>query len=285
MTVEESDKFMGKSVTPEMVRKVFRENVDVVDSESGKVLAKFRRNVIPLEIQKAAYTNLLGAAKKSMNRGTAGGEVDGVKGGYKVRKSGKVSKTMEASIPVDSGIVGYFDRNPRMPNCRLTAFTQQHFDKFKKAYPMIKFVDQSYAKLMPSEYKKQRKIADRSSQDFIIKDTAFSTVTVNKNYQTAIHKDSGDFKDGFGNLVAMRRGQFDGCYLTLVRWGVAFDIQNGDLLLMDVHQWHGNTPMVKHTEDATRLSLVMYYRENIIKCGTMAEELEIVKHRKKGDNL
>jgi hypothetical protein len=186
---------------------------------------------------------------------------------------------------VNSGIVGYFDRNVRFPNCRLTAFNKKHFDKFKKAYPLIKLVDNFYKTLMPKEYKAQRSEADKTSQDFVIKDTAFTTVTVNKNWQTAVHKDAGDFKGGFGNLVAIRDGDYSGCHFVVVRWGVGFDLRNGDLLLVDVHQWHGNTPMIKEQNNATRLSLVMYYRENMIHCDTMEKELQRVKNRKRGDTI
>jgi hypothetical protein len=55
--------------------------------------------------------------------------------------------------------------------------------------------------------------------------------------------------------------------------------------LVDVHQWHGNTPLIKEDKNATRLSLVMYYRENMIKCGTMEEEIKRAKTRKHGTKL
>ena len=126
---------------------------------------------------------------------------------------------------------------------------------------------------------------DSTSEDFVIPGTSFTTVTVNKNYRTAVHKDSGDFKGGFGNLVALRKGYFEGGVICLVRWGIGFDLQNGDLLLMDVHQWHANTPLKLVDPKAVRLSLVMYYRENMIKCGTAKQELKKVKNRKKGDKL
>lgn len=286
MSDKEADAMMGKFLKAEDCKTLVTYDCDVYDKESGQCLAKFRKGVIPANIQKVAYNSLLIAARKSMNRGTAGGEVDGkVSDNYLRKKDGKRSKTNQASQSVDSGIVGYFDRNPRTPFCRLTAFTQQHLDKFKNSYPIIKFVDKWYSKLMPTYYKKQRSLADRTSQDFVIRDTAFTTVTVNKNYVTAAHKDSGDFKDGFGNLVALRKGKYLGCYLVLVRWGVGFDLQNGDLLMMDVHQVHANTPMIKDNNKVVRLSLVMYYRENMFKCGSKKQEHENAKTRNKGDKL
>lgn len=255
MTVEESDKYAGKLLKESDCKQVFREDVDLYCKESKQLLAKFRKKVIPANIQRAGYENLLTAATVTDNRRTAG-----------------------AGKPVTSGVAGYFDpAGGRFPICRLTAFNQQHMDKFKNAYPIFKFVDIKYAELVPDKYKAQKALADKTSQDFVIPGTSFTTITINKNYETAVHKDSGDFKGGFGNLVALRKGTYTGCYFTLVRWGIGFDMQNGDLLMVDVHQWHGNTPMIKHDDDATRLSLVMYYREKMFKCGTMEQELKKAK--------
>jgi hypothetical protein len=302
MSVEESDMMSGKLLEQKDCRMLITEDADVYDFATGKCIAKFRKNIIPANIQKDAFNSLVVAAKSSSNRGTAGGfEEEEGSGGYKIkkdgtvsktwhstsslklRKNGKISKTSEATNMVNSGIVGYFDRNARMPFCRLTAFNQQHIEKFKKAYPIVKFVDNTYAELMPKEYKLQRKVADETSQDFVIKNTAFTTITVNRNWQTAVHKDAGDFRDGFGNLVALRKGKYTGGHFVVVRWGVGFDLQNGDLLLVDVHQWHGNTPIIKDNKKVVRLSLVMYYREHMKECGTMAQELDRAKNRKKGD--
>lgn len=287
MTVEESDKYLGVQLKESDCRTLITYDADIYDKETGKCIAKFRKGVIPGNVQKLAYDNFLPAATATDSRGIAGGkdEEDGLTSQYRTRKDGTVSKQTIAKNFVNSGIAGYYDRTTRFPNCRLTAFTRHHFDKFKAAYPIVKLVDNMYKDLMPKEYKSQRTIADNTPADFVIPNTAFTTVTVNKNYTTAVHKDTGDYKDGFGNLVALRTGKYTGCHFVVVRWGVGFDLQNGDLLLVDVHQWHGNTPMIKHDNNATRLSLVMYYRENMHKCGTLAEELERVKNRKKGDQL
>lgn len=287
MSVEDSDKMAGVLLKATDCKTLFREDVDVYDKESGKCIAKFRRGIVPGWIQKQAYDSLLVAVKQTDNRGTATKKNEkGRASKRKVLLDGTISKTVRsAEGPVNSGIVGYFDRNPRFPYCRLTAFNQQNLQKFKDAYPIIKLVDKKYSELMPEFYKKQRALADRTSQDFVIPNTAFTTVTVNRNWQTAVHKDAGDFKEGFGNLVAIRNGDFDGGYFVVARWGVGFDMQNGDLLMVDVHQWHGNTPIVKIDPRAVRLSLVMYYRENMVHCGTMKEELKRVKNRKRGSKL
>lgn len=281
MTVEEADAMSGKFISDDNIKKVLTEDVTVVDKESGQVIAILVKGVIPGQVQQQTFNALLKAAGVTNARPNASGEP---KGHHRILKNGRKSRVIY-NAPVNSGIVGYYERTIRFPYCRMTAFTGKHFDKFKEAYPMIGLVDQYYSGLRPKEYKKQRKVADSTSPQFRIPNTAFTTITVNKNYRTAVHKDAGDFKEGFGNLVAMRKGYFEGGILCLIRWGVGFDLQNGDLLLMDVHQWHANTPLKLVNPNAVRLSLVMYYRENMVKCGTAEQELKKVKNRKKGDRL
>ncbi len=286
LTDEEANKLKGVLLSEKDYNTMINYNADIYCAETGKVIAKFRKKIIPNNIAKNAFDNLKDAASHTNNRGISSGDVHKDESETTmIKKDGTVSNTKKASQVTKSGIIGYFDRNPRFPYCRQTAFNEKQFNKFKKAYPIIKLVDTKYKELMPDHYKLQREMADNTSKDFVINDTSFTTVTVNKNWQTAIHTDNGDYEKGFGNLVVLRQGRYVGGFFVVPKWGVAFDIQNCDLLLVDVHQWHGNTPIQKIDEDATRVSLVMYYRSNMIHCGTADEEYEIVKNRNRGDKI
>ena len=283
---KEADKLKGRLLSESDYNTLITYDADVYCEETGMCIAKFRKKIIPSNIASRGYNNLKDAAQHTNNRGIGSGDVHkGDDETTRIKKDGTLSNTKKASQVTQSGIIGYFDRNPRFPYCRQTAFNEHHLNKFKEAYPIIKFVDVKYKELMPNHYKLQRDLADETSKDFVIKDTAFTTITVNKNWQTAVHKDSGDFEKGFGNLVVLRKGKYVGGYFVVPKWAVAFDIQNCDLLLVDVHQWHGNTPIKKLDENATRVSLVMYYRRNMIHCGTAEEEIDIVKHRLQGQKL
>tara|TARA_R100000329_G_scaffold35345_2_gene33217 strand:+ start:2700 stop:3590 length:891 start_codon:yes stop_codon:yes gene_type:complete len=286
LTDKETDKLRGVLLSEKDYNTFINYDADVYCEETNKCIAKFRKKIIPGNIAKQAYEVLKSVATQSTNRGASAGlKENGKATALNIRKKDGVRSNTNYSGSVNSGIIGYFDRNARFPYCRQTAFNEKQFEKFKKAYPIIKLVDTKYSELMPEHYALQRKIADETSQDFVIKNTAFTTVTVNKNWQTAVHTDKGDYAKGFGNLVVLRKGRYTGGYFVLPKWGVAFDLQNCDLLLVDVHQWHGNTPINKIDEDATRVSLVMYYRENMISCGTADEEVERAKNRKSGDKL
>ena len=292
MSDEEVAKLEGTHLKDSDCKILIEYDCDVFDKETGVCIAKFRKKVIPKKVQQITFKCLLSAASPTSNRTQGGGEFKEDNNVKKLsknlvrvfKKDGTISNTNRGTV-INSGIIGSFDRTPRFPYCRQTAFNAKKFNQFKKAYPIIKIVDSLYSKLMPIKYKLQREIADKTSQDFVIKNTAFTTVTVNKNWQTAVHTDKGDFKEGFGNLTALRLGRFDGGFFVLPKWGVGFDLRNGDILLVDVHQLHGNTPIRLIDKNATRLSLVMYYRENMIHCGTAKQELIIAKKRKKGEHL
>ena len=95
-------------------------------------------------------------------------------------------------------------------------------------------IDKQFKRLIPKNHKIQY---DRAHEtDYVIGNTAFSTVTINHNWRTALHQDAGDLKEGFGNLVILQEGDYDGGYLGFPQFKVAVD-PYGDFLAMDVH--HG----------------------------------------------
>ena len=295
---EEFAPFKGAMISENSYDLLIDYDCDVYDEETGKPLLKFRKNYIPANYAKTAYDACGKVSFVLNNRGTASGTSIGFKNDVVKGPDGKQyrSKTSRVNLEAEqakeirrlksgSGIVGYFDKTIRIPYCRQTSFNANKFDEFKKLYPIIKFVNDAYKELAPEHYKKQRAKADETNQDFVIKDTAFTTVTVNRNWQTAVHKDSGDFAEGFGNLVVLRAGEYKGGYFVLPQWKVAVDMNNCDLLLCDVHQWHCNTPLVGDGKKFKRYSLVMYYRDNMIKCGTSEDNLDYAKNRVAGDSI
>jgi hypothetical protein len=133
--------------------------------------------------------------------------------------------------------------------------------KYKKTIPLIKEIDELYAKLTPEQYKLQRKKANETH--FKIPNTSFTTVTTNVNYQTSTHTDKGDDDEGFGNLAVIERGNYTGGETCFPQYGIGVDVRNGDILFMDVHQPHSNLPIVKKEKDTIRLSIVCYLRKKV----------------------
>ena len=105
-----------------------------------------------------------------------------------------------------------------------------------------------FEKLIPEAYQKQLSRANEKSH-LKIPETSFSTITINRNFRTALHKDAGDFSEGFGNLTVIERGSYHGGYTVFPQFGVGVDVRSGDFLAMDVHQWHSNTAIFETEED------------------------------------
>lgn len=269
----QAEALSGKFLTAEHAQVVIDHDADGYDL-AGNLLFRFRKNILDKDKMLQAVDEVKDAIEKTDGRGIASGSSH-----YRIRKDGSISNMLVGNF-VEAGLIGYMDRNAKQPYCRKTHFTRKHFEKYVKAYDFIKDLDSKYAELVPKQYKLQKMMADKTNRNYVIPDTSFTTVTINKNFQTAVHKDTGDFEQGFGNLSCFENGKYNGCLFTLPQWAVGIDIRFGDLLLVDVHQWHANTPFIPLADDYTRISFVMYYRQNMIHCLQPKEELQHIKEIK-----
>lgn len=166
--------------------------------------------------------------------------------------------------------------------CRLTAWTGRNLPAWQSLTPVFDTIDSLYAQHVPDRYRRQYEYATATHPDWRIGSTAFTTVTVNNTYSTGVHKDAGDLPEGFSTLAVTRRGDFIGGQLVLPQYRVAFDMRDGDLLLFDAHEWHGNTNMYCPHQDAPlarpcpqgceRVSLVAYYRTKVQHCGSAEDD-------------
>jgi len=278
LTDKQAENLKTKFLTDKNYNLLITEDSDGYDI-NGNLLFRFRKNSIPIDILKTGYESFKKSIISGGGRGIAAG-------GYlnKIKKDGTVSK-FDSSPIVESGNVGFMDARPGsgvVATCRKTAFARQYFDEYKNGIPFVEFIDKKYNELCPIHYKKQKTIADLTNRNYIIGNTAFTTVTVNKNFRTAVHKDAGDYPNGFGNLIVYREGDWNGGYFCLPQYGVAIDIQNTDILFTDVHQWHGNTEFKNTNEDWLRISFVLYYREYMYKCEQPSIELLKIKMNQTG---
>lgn len=275
LTDDQAEKLKGTFLDDNSYDTVITSDTDAYDS-AGRLLFRFRKGAIPLEIARLGYESFKDSIELTEGRGTAAGQTF-----KRIRKDGTTANTT-VSNKVYSGNVGFMDKNAMIHYCRMTAFARQHFEKFKQGLPFVEHIDKLYKELCPVHYAKQIAIAKGTNRNYVIGDTSFTTVTVNRNFQTAVHKDSGDFQKGFGNLCVYREGHYEGSYFCLPEYRIAIDMQNTDMLFVDVHRWHGNTPFRNASEDHLRISFVMYYREYMYLCKQPAEELAAIKEEETG---
>lgn len=220
-----------------------------------------------------------------------------------IGKMNGISK-MKVNNQVASNPIGFYEQNKNLGTnlpCRLTHFTRTNYEKYNQGLPFLQKIDSLFKKLIPDAHSRQLERADTKSH-LKIPNTCFSTVTINRNFRTAQHKDAGDFKEGFGNLTVIEKGKYHGGYTVFPQFGVGINLRNNDFVAMDVHQWHANTPLYETEEDKeynstyisefkdnpevgtaglykkyTRISFVCYLREKIANCPDVIDPRYLTK--------
>jgi hypothetical protein len=202
-----------------------------------------------------------------------------------------ISDTTYAN-PVLSGIAGFFDRYPRIPYGRATSYTEANPDLFAKSFPYLAALTTCFKHLLPQRFAKQQAACDQLDPHFVIPGSVFTTLTINKTFRTAAHRDAGDLGRGFSNLGVIQppgSRDFKGGMLVLPEYEVAINIRPGDLLLIANHDAiHGNTAIEPVRADCCpecieRMSIVAYFRESMLELGSWEYEQyrrQYVEHRK-----
>jgi Oxygenase domain of the 2OGFeDO superfamily len=282
----------GAYFTDQDVDTVFDEDVDVYGiDEAGekKLLARFRKQVLPIDLIKQGWEAYYQTAAASRNRGAAAGpinlkshywmkrkpvEIQGWSARYK--QDGKTSK-MRVNNNVYSSVLGYFERTPFMGlPCRLTSYTQKYFKQYRHGIPFIEAIDATFQKLIPDKHAKQ-KAAAAAAPAYQIEDTAFSSITINRNFRTAMHMDDGDFREGYGNLSVIERGRYSGGATIFPRYRIGFNVRTGDFLAMDVHEWHCNTEMTESAADKAYNKALPKIHYSDVKTGTMGSDKDYTR--------
>lgn len=199
-------------------------------------------------------------------------------------KSKYISNTNYAGA-VHSGVAGWYDRYPRIPYGRATSYTEKNPEKFALAFPFLQKLSSAFSRLLPRRWAFQKSCIEKIDQAFHVPDTVFTTITVNKTFRTAAHRDAGDLHQGFSNLSVLTNGKkYSGGMLVLPEFRVAVNVRPGDLLLINNHGGiHGNTPILLEEDGAERYSVVCYFREKMLELGEKSYEdarFNFVEHRR-----
>ena len=253
---------------------------------NGKPLLMLRRAVVSEVSRDLAIEQFRWMKTKYVtdNRGSYSG-YDVAGKGTIIRNDGQRSmqtRTMHEGkiVSISSAIIGYYGRSGRFPFCRQSAFTQNEPERWAKVMPLVEEVSEHFRQTLPARWQVQSDFADSVSQDFRIPNTVFSTLTINNNVSGTVHKDAGDFKDGFGVIGCFRRGSYLGGHLCFPQYKVFVDFHDRDLIYFNPHEWHGVNPIIEDDGDiGERITMVYYFRKNLCDCGTVPEELARVRHR------
>ena len=276
---------------------MFSEPLSPEEELESRLFLVFRKGALT-ELCEEAYEGVKKATSigfQSKNRGVAGGKVDptrfgrdagrvvpvgdGTRARY-VSEDGILSATLEANI-TNSSVIGFYPATGRAPYVRKTRYTRDYSKHFVRSLPYLQESSRIFEKECAAKSSVQRAFLEEQrliENEWVVENTLYTTITVNKNFQTACHQDAGDLKAGMECFGVIERGphKYKGGYTVFPKIRVAFDCRDGDWVAMDIaHHYHGNTPIlpaVEGEEDFERISLVMYVREDLAGAGTQEEE-------------
>jgi hypothetical protein len=233
---------------------VFHESVKVIDVDTGKTLAVFLKQIIKDERILEAGRSLTTFKGVSSRRVDASGERN-----ILMPKTGDTNKILYVGKRSPSVMLGYQASDNYHP-CRLTSLTRKHKRVFDEhTVHLVQHISELFQRFCPTEYEKQKAFVDECNEHMILLNTVYTSLTVNMTWRTNLHVDKGDFRSGLGNLCCFKYGEYSGGEIMLPNYKIAFDLQEGDVLFMDVHEPHCNNAIVGEG----RVSLICYVKEQI----------------------
>lgn len=249
----------------------------------GRPLAVYLPRAVALELDQPGIYDILHElyANVSRNRGLASGS-----------PRFRSAQTRSYTRPVSSAIIGAIDPGGQQRYCRLTSWTGTHLPQWHALQPLLAAIAAHLEAQVPDRYQAQAAEIAKTHPAWVVPGTPFTTVTVNNTFPTGTHTDRGDLDAGFSTICCLRRGAYAGGRLVFPQYRIAADLGHGDLMLMDAHEWHGNTLITcrcgtpnhddarrEHygpctTCGAERITVVSYMRTKLTGCGSPDTELK-----------
>lgn len=181
-----------------------------------------------------------------------------------------------------SAVFGY---NPRQENkhdyCSASAMGTSHP---KQHYVISRFaqeVSKYYHEFFPDTYYEHKnKVKDKVKDQWVIKNSVFTSGIVNKNNQLKYHYDSGNFKNVYSNMVVFK-GDVQGGHLVIPELDISLEVADNSLTIFDGQDLlHGVSPIEYKNNKAYRYSVVYYSLERMWQCNTIEEEIDRIREKK-----
>ncbi len=303
ITDDELQTLKGEFIDDGYILHTIDSDVDIYDEDTNEFICSFRKR--RLKTSKIGFDNFKYLSVAARGRGAAAGPIDpnsqywkkrtlhntkGFRTSY-LKKDGTPSK-MSVNNQVLSTPIGFFEKTKALAldlPCRLTYHTTQSLKEYEGGKPFIYEIDKWFKKMRPIEYKIQMDRANLQP-NFKIDHTSFSTITMNRNFRTALHQDVGDYNH-IACLAVNEYGKYSGGLFTIPGYAIGINLREGDMLVANVGNYHSNTEIYTTAEQDeynnqledifkankevgtvgayeryARISYVCYLREKIIDC-------------------
>src|ERR1017187_9439499 len=284
----------------------------MVVTPTGEVLCILLKQRLSPELLEVVRPMILKAASQRKVAGGNRGVAAGTGMVQRKRRDGTISKIrgvqrledlsdedfarLRSATDGTFGFLGRSVRGGQVYPCRLTMYSGALPSELRFMSELARTVAEAFKmSYVQKRWEAQFAKASQTAPTWLIRTaeghTPFTTITCNKSWRTAAHVDKGDLKEGFGVMCCL--GDFEGCDLVFPRYRAAVRYREGDVLLANVHEVHGNTLLLKPDgtipqvgREPERLVCVFYYQEKMDQCErTIEKEHDFINRRERGDAM
>ena len=207
--------------------------------------------------------------------------------GY-VRETVRETKYVETyrtrlALATKSSVFGALPRIPmRNDFCRFSNKTTEEKQNFNKLFTFQKTLCDIYKKHLPELYEydlaKAKELVD---DDYRLIDTPYTTANINVNHAIKYHKDNGNIKGSFSNVLILKE-HCTGGELVLPEYRIALEQSDGALCIFKgQEEIHGVMPIKPYKENFYRASIVYYTLAQLQHCYPYKEEVSRLNIKKR----
>ena len=144
-----------------------------------------------------------------------------------------------------------------------------------------KQIQKYYKDYFQETYKQHKeKVKEKVKDQWVIKDTVFTSGIVNKNNQLKYHFDSGNFKNVYSNMLVFKSDVMGG-HLVIPEIDISLEVADNSVTIFDGQDLlHGVSPIDYNNSKAYRYSIVYYSLERMWQCLTIEEEVDRIREKK-----
>lgn len=168
-----------------------------------------------------------------------------------------------------SNVLGAIDRSGRIPYGRLTKSTEHRFEEFEANQPFYHEINDLLRELQPDKFEILNNRFKDVHPDYNLFGTAFTTITVNNNFQVAYHRDGNNAENAVAALAVMEKGEWAGGEFVFPELRIGFNMREGDVFIGDNQGLiHGMLPFEPEDMEAVgaeNIMFVFYQRDGIIR--------------------
>lgn len=183
-----------------------------------------------------------------------------------------------AGLVTNSRVFGYRPRiTMRSDFCSSASLTRDEPKVAEQLNKLALRMQELYKKYIPITFEEHSARAKEIKENWLIKDTLFSSGIVNKNNQLRYHRDAGNFDNVFSCMLVLKGG-VEGGFLSVPEYGVGLELKNNTVLMFNGQKlMHGVTPIKRQNAMSYRFSVVFYTLKSMWNCLDIGDEIARIK--------